>query len=94
MSNSRILDAAERLRIVGNTLNNPDDVAIAQQYVQELEALAACEVTTSPSARRTAPEEERMAMLGSSLKKAFRLDHGPHLSEVLDSLNCVSSRAA
>ncbi len=84
---SRILDAAERLRIVGSTLNNPHDVAIAQQYVDDLEELATWEVTTPNVVGRSALEEEGVAILGSILKKAFHLDLEPRFSRFLNALD-------
>lgn len=87
MPKSRLLDAAERLSIVGNTLNNPEDVAIAKQYVEDLEDLATWEVPAPFVTRSSAPEKERVAMLGITLKQAFAVDCAPRFSSILSSLD-------
>lgn len=87
MPNSRLKAAAERLLIVGNTLSDPDDIAVARKYVEELEALAAREVTAQAAVLDAAPEDVRIKLLGSTLRKVFPADPAPRFRSLLDALD-------
>ena len=87
MPNSRLKSAAERLLIVGSTLNDPADIAVAHKYVEELKKLADREVTAPPVAPGASPRELRAAVLGSTLRKAFPADPAPRFRKLLNALD-------
>lgn len=62
---------AERLLIVANTLNNPADRAIASHFVEDLKAIAACEICPPAIQAGFGPTKVRASVLGTSLQKAF-----------------------
>lgn len=87
MPNSRLKAAAERLLIVGDTLSDPQDIAVARKYVRELETLALREVTAPSDVLQAAPEELRARVLGSTLKKAYPTAPATRFRNLLEALD-------
>ena len=87
MPNSRLKAAAERLLIVGNTLSDPDDIAVARKYVRELEKLALREVTAPADVLDAAPGDLRAKVLGNTLRKAFPTAPATRFHSLLEALD-------
>jgi hypothetical protein len=77
---------AERLRIVANTLNNPADRMIAFDFVEELKALAAREVSPPAISPDAVPAHVRTSILGAALHQAFPLNHERTFTELIGTL--------
>ena len=87
MSNSRLKSAAERLSIVGNSLSDPRDIAVARKYVEELKALAAREVTATAEVSDATPEDMRVKVVGSTLRRAYPALPASRFRDLLDALD-------
>jgi hypothetical protein len=77
---------AERLQIVANTLNNPADRMIAFDFVEDLKALAAREVSPPAISPDAVPAHVRTSMLGAALHRAFPLNHERTFADLISAL--------
>lgn len=83
---SRLTKAAERLRIVANTLNDPADRAVASAYVEDLERLAGREVKVTPPAP-SAAKDVRVSTLSGTLSMAFPVTGAEKFDPLIRALN-------
>lgn len=83
---SRLTKAAERLRIVANTLNDPADRAVASAYVEDLERLAGREVKVTPPAP-SAAKDVRVSTLSGTLSMAFPVIGAEKFDPLIRALN-------
>lgn len=67
--------AAARLLTVAHTLNNPADREIATKFVEDMRALAACEVAPPALPPSFKQEQVDAATLGTALHRAFPLNY-------------------
>lgn len=91
MQPSRILAAANRLRIASAILSDPADAEIVIRYVKDLEALARREVEAPPAVAREQITDQA-AVITDFLKVAYALDVGDKFQDLLDQLDRASNR--
>lgn len=83
---SSLSSTAERLLIVAHALNNPADRAIASKFVDDMKALAACEVRPPAMPRGAKPKQVSAAVLGSALRRTYQLSYEPSFDDMISAL--------
>ena len=82
---------AERLRALASTLSDASDVAVVNQYAQELEERARQSASGRVSARVFWPHpgfaDAQLAMLRTVLPKVFAVEHAPAFDDLVIALD-------
>ncbi len=96
MPNSRLMTAANRLRLVTEALSDPRDIQVARGYLSDLERLARCElaIVDIPAETRDDQRRERTAVMSAMLKQVFGVSHKAAFLDLLSDLDAQDDTVA